>query len=141
MNRSLRGRSIGLLSGAIASTALIATLHDGPWSLLLGSAIGVAYFGSLRPTRRAYADNLMAGGSLGVPLWCLISVIAVPLAVTDFAALIATVQVLSDALSQPLQPVKMESRFGPPPPLVTVPNVTSEYCVAGGAMLHTPSAL
>jgi len=79
MNRSFRGSSIGLLSGAIASTALIATLHDGLWSLLLGVAIGVAYSAAVRPTRRAYADNLMAGGSLGVPLWCLISVIAVPL--------------------------------------------------------------
>src|SRR6201981_618972 len=79
MNRSFRASSIGLLSGAIASTALIATLHDGLWSLLLGVAIGVAYSAAVRPTRRAYADNLMAGGSLGVPLWCLISVIAVPL--------------------------------------------------------------
>jgi hypothetical protein len=63
MNQSFRGSSIGLLSGAIASTAFLATLHDGLWSLLLGSAIGVAYCGSLRPTRRAYADNLMSGGS------------------------------------------------------------------------------
>jgi len=61
MNRSFRGNSNGLVSGAIASTALVATLHDGLWSLLLGSAIGVAYCGALRPTRRAYADNLMAG--------------------------------------------------------------------------------
>jgi predicted HTH domain antitoxin len=29
MNRSFRGSSIGLLSGAIASTAFLATLHDG----------------------------------------------------------------------------------------------------------------
>jgi NADH:quinone reductase (non-electrogenic) len=79
MNRSFRRNSIGLLSGAIASTALTATLHYGPWSLLLGVAIGVAYSAAVRPTRRAYADNLMAGGSLGVPLWGLISVIAVPL--------------------------------------------------------------
>ncbi len=79
MSRSFRRKSIGLLGGAIASTALTATLHYGLWSLLLGIAIGVAYSGALRPTRRAYADNLMAGGSLGVPLWGLISVIAVPL--------------------------------------------------------------
>jgi NADH:ubiquinone reductase (H+-translocating) len=79
MNRSFRRNSIGLLSGAIASTALTATLHYGPWSLLLGVAIGVAYSAAVRPTRRAYADNLMAGGSLGVPVWGLISVIAVPL--------------------------------------------------------------
>jgi NADH dehydrogenase len=79
MSRSFRRNSIGLLSGAIASTALTATLHYGLWSLLLGVAIGVAYSAAVRPTRRAYADNLMAGGSLGVPLWGLISVIAVPL--------------------------------------------------------------
>src|SRR6266849_2229817 len=79
MNRSLRRNSIGILSGAVASTALIATLHDGVWSLILGVAIGAAYSAALRPTRQAYADNLMAGGSLGVPLWGLISVIAVPL--------------------------------------------------------------
>jgi len=79
MKRSFRGSSIGLLSGAIASTALIVTLHYGLWSLLLGVAVGVAYSAAVRPTRRAYADKLMAGGSLGVPLWGLISVIAFPL--------------------------------------------------------------
>src|SRR5260370_14842659 len=79
MNRSLRRNSIGILSGAVASTALIATLHDAVWSLILGLAIGAAYSAALRPTRQAYADNLMAGGSLGSPLWGLISVIAVPL--------------------------------------------------------------
>src|SRR6266404_6334399 len=30
---------------------------------------------------------------------------------------------------------------GPPPPLATVPSVTSEYCVAGGAMLQLAVAL
>src|SRR5258708_40032454 len=79
MNRSLRRNSIGILSGAVASTALVATLHDGVWSLILGVAIGAAYSAALGPTRQAYADNLMAGGSLGIPLWGLISVIAVPL--------------------------------------------------------------
>jgi NADH dehydrogenase len=79
MKPSFRRNSIGILSGAVASTGLIATLHYGLWSLLLGLAIGTAYSAAVRPTRRAYADNLMAGGSLGVPLWGLISVMAVPL--------------------------------------------------------------
>src|SRR5260370_3814019 len=78
MNGSLRRISIGILSGAVASTALIATLHYGVWSLILGVAVGVAYSAAFPPTQRAYVDNLMAGGSLGVPLWGLISVMAVP---------------------------------------------------------------
>src|SRR6266851_5801417 len=78
MNRSFRRISIGILSGAVASTALIATLHYGVWSLILGVAVGVAYSAAFPPTQRAYVDNLMAGGSLGVPLWGLISVMAVP---------------------------------------------------------------
>src|SRR5258707_2551201 len=79
MNRSLRCNVIGILSAAVASEALIATLHYGVWSLILGVAIGAGYSAALRPTRRAYADNLMAGGALGVPLWGLITVIAIPL--------------------------------------------------------------
>jgi NADH:quinone reductase (non-electrogenic) len=78
MNRTLRRCSIGVLSGAIASTAL-ATLGHGVWNLILGVAVGVAYSAGLRPVRRAYVDNLMAGASLGVPLWGLVSVIAIPL--------------------------------------------------------------
>jgi NADH:ubiquinone reductase (H+-translocating) len=79
MNWIFRRTLIGILSGAVASTTLIAALHYGLWSLLLGAAIGTAYSVAEPPTRGAYADQLMTGGSLGVPLWGLISVIAVPL--------------------------------------------------------------
>jgi hypothetical protein len=45
--------------------------------------------------------------------------------------------------SHPVCPALVRSMrtIGPPPPVATVPKVTSEYCFWGGAMLHTPEAL
>ncbi len=79
MNLIFRRCSIGILSGAAASTALTATPHHALWNLILGVSIGAAYSAGLQPTRGAYVDNLLAGASLGVPLWGLVSVIAIPL--------------------------------------------------------------
>ena len=79
MNLIFRRCSIGILSGAAASTALTATPHHALWNLILGVGIGAAYSAGLKPTRGAYVDNLLAGASLGVPLWGLVSVIAIPL--------------------------------------------------------------
>jgi hypothetical protein len=45
--------------------------------------------------------------------------------------------------SHPVCPVALRSirTIGPPPPVATVPSVTSEYCLGGGAMLQAPEAL
>jgi NADH:ubiquinone reductase (H+-translocating) len=79
MNRFIRRSLVGMLAGGIASAALVYTIDYPLWSIALGLAVGTAYGASLQPTRSVYVDSLMAGGALGVPLWCLVSVIAVPL--------------------------------------------------------------
>src|SRR5246127_1951594 len=79
MNLFLRRGLIGMLAGAAASVALAPTLGHPLLSIVWGMAVGTGYSASLRPSRHAYVDNLMTGAALGIPLWGLISVIALPL--------------------------------------------------------------
>ena len=79
MEAVVRRSSLGALAGALASAALTPILGFSLFGIILGMAVGAAYSASLRPTRHAYVDNLMAGAALGIPLWGIISVVAIPL--------------------------------------------------------------
>jgi NADH dehydrogenase len=78
MNRFIRRILIGAVAGAVSSAALVIIVGGASWSVPLGTALGAIYSLSLKPTPFSYLDNLMAAGSFGMPLWGLISVIAIP---------------------------------------------------------------
>lgn len=73
--------AIGLVSGLIGSSVLTATLGHSLAAICLASVVGIA--GALASTPRnhsdGYIDRIMTSASFGIGLWCLFSVIVLPL--------------------------------------------------------------
>ena len=71
---------IGFTSGVISSVALITTLHSLFLGIALGAVVCVLYALPVRPRRFAYAESIFTAGSLGIPLWAIVSIIVLPAA-------------------------------------------------------------
>src|SRR5262245_24370449 len=83
MNRFLRRALLGALSGLFAAPILVLTVDRPGYAPVLGTALGMVV-GALvamlrRPASRPRPDLLMEVAALGVPLWALVDVLALPL--------------------------------------------------------------
>jgi NADH:ubiquinone reductase (H+-translocating) len=78
MDQLLRRVLIGIPAGLLAGIAPLIILGHPFLNVVFCALVGACYSASLDPTRGTYVDNLMAGAALGVPLWGLVSVIAIP---------------------------------------------------------------
>jgi NADH dehydrogenase len=79
MKRFARRTSIGVAAGLLASVLLLPELQHPGAGLVVAVLVGAAFALSILPSRGAYVDLMMTGGALGVPLWAVVSVVAIPL--------------------------------------------------------------
>lgn len=79
MERSTRRAAIGAIAGALASAPLMAAFGHVVGVLVLGAVLGAGYAVLTGPTHSAHLDNMFTAGTYGLPLWAVISVIALPL--------------------------------------------------------------
>lgn len=86
VHRFVRRGAIGALAGLVASFALLATHDHAPWLVVLGVVVGATYTIAVRPGAGHAVDAAMASAALGMPLWTVFSVLAIPLATDGEAA-------------------------------------------------------
>src|SRR6516164_8074488 len=79
MQRLFRRAMLGGIAGIAASLALLPALGHPVPVLLMGAVLGAGYAVLTGPTHEAYIDNMFTAGAYGIPLWAVISVMALPL--------------------------------------------------------------
>lgn len=79
MRRFGRRIVIGIAAGMLASILLLPVVQHPAASFVVAIVVGAVFVLSREPKRSAYVDSLMQGGALGVPLWAVVTVVALPL--------------------------------------------------------------
>ena len=75
----VRRGAIGIFAGLVSSVTLVVTTGSAGW-LFVGSLFGAIQQQVLPPASRQYLENVLAAAALGIPLWILVNVIALPVA-------------------------------------------------------------
>jgi NADH dehydrogenase len=154
MDRYSRRILLGIFAGGVASAALIYTVPNTLADVLLAMFVGAAFSVSMAPARDAYVDNMMTAAALSVPLWALISVVAMPLVTggvpdwsaeqmrTHFPALVGWVLygALLGLFTQGINDLA-DRIFGPEPArAVNVPKEAKRVVILGGGFAGMKTA-
>lgn len=79
VNRHLQRALVGLLAGLVCSPILFFGIATPAIEIACGLGVSVCFLMIDRPKGRAVIDELMESAALGIPIWALLNVIALPL--------------------------------------------------------------